>query len=120
MHKFAHKIIKDINSPLKEVDVQHIPGSALPVVGPCPHAVIYTTYALLMGGREAGGLRIVGRVRGCPRTSSSLGSLGLRLGLIFVYVYIEFDEVFSQKFFDHLIFVAVEEDFLACEAPVNH
>jgi len=71
MHKFAYKIHKYINSALEEMDVQHVSGSALAIIDPCP---TYTTYTLLMGNSDAGGLRDVGRVRACSSTSTRLGS----------------------------------------------
>ena len=72
MHEFAHEIHEYINSPLEEVDVQHVPGSNLtPLVYPASHThvVTYTTYALLMGNWEARRLRNVWWVRAGASTA---------------------------------------------------
>ena len=45
---------------------------------------------------------------------------GNRLCFIFVYVDIELDKVFPQKFFYHLVFVAVSHDFFSSETSVIH
>jgi len=116
MHKLPHKIHKNIGCALKQVYIQHVFSADRPVIQ-LTAAIANSTYTFLLSSGKSG-VRI-GHAR--RAWHSSLGGVwGNRLCVIFVYVDIELDKVFSEEFFDHLVFIAVFDDLFSGEPPVVH
>jgi hypothetical protein len=97
VNEMAHELHEHVHSALEQVDIQHVlrSGRVINRVTPTQSAskVVVPSSTVAIGPLAAHHMRAL--------------AAWLILRHVFVYVYVEFEEVLPQELLDHLIFVAI-------------